>query len=149
MARNEGNEIMRLRERQTERALARVAFTLMEVLVVVAIIVALAGLGGFMLMQQLSTSQAQTARLQAIELTKAVEAYAIAHGGQYPPSLQVLLQQDQNGNGPYIKKASMLMDPWGQQYQYNMQGVQNSQHGNNQPDVYTVSPKTGQMIGNW
>ena len=124
----------------------RAAFTLMEMLVVVAIIVALASIGGFFIMGALSDTQKDTASLQVKgALTAGVQAYAIKHSGRYPENLQQLLLKDEFG-GPYLDNPDVLIDPWKQQYQYDIQGTQNN---GLKPDIWTVDPKTNEKIGNW
>lgn len=130
--------------RETQRV-RRTAFTLMEMLVVVAIIVALAGIGGFFLMQALSDSQKDLAQTQArTTLTQACQAYAIKHNGQFPESLQQLLQKDARG-GPWLEDPDALKDPWGQPWQYDRSGPRNN---NRKPDIWTKGPD-GADIGNW
>jgi type II secretory pathway pseudopilin PulG len=117
----------------------------MEMLVVVAIIVALAGIGGFFLMRALSDSQKDLAQAQArTTLTDACRAYAIKHNGQFPESLQQLLQQDARG-GPYLEDADALKDPWGQNFQYDRSGPKNQ---GKKPDIWTTTPE-GLQVGNW
>ena|SRR5579872_7247520 len=128
---------------QTQRQ-ARRAFTLMEMLVVVAIIVMLAGIGGYYFVQAQEDAKKGAAKAQTKVLTQACDAYRISHG-TYPASLQVLLQRDEEG-GPYLKTPDAIIDPWRQPYQYNAQGPQNN---GNQPDIWCVSPNNGQQIGNW
>jgi type II secretory pathway pseudopilin PulG len=117
----------------------------MEMLVVVAIIVALAGLGGYYVMGAMQSSQVKTAKLKAVNLAKAADNYKLDHNMAPPPSLTVLLQAD-NFGGPYLTDQNALMDPWGQQYQYDPTG---SHHNGMEVDVYTTNPKTGQMVGNF
>jgi general secretion pathway protein G len=130
--------------RREVRRSRRAAFTLMEMLVVVAIIVALAGIGGFFLMKQLSGAQNDVAATQVKgPLTNAVQAYKVKNH-QYPQSLQQLLQPDAKGN-IYIEEADALIDPWQQPYKYDPSGPNN---GGRRPDIWTVSPE-GITIGNW
>jgi general secretion pathway protein G len=123
----------------------RAAFTLMEMLVVVAIIVALAGIGGYFLIGQLTKSQQDAAQLQCKgPLTNAVKTYYTRHH-TWPTSLQQLLQQDQKGP-PILEDQDALIDPWGNQYQYDPSG---QMHQGRCPDIWAIDPKDGTKWGNW
>jgi general secretion pathway protein G len=131
--------------RQSSSRTRRAAFTLMEMLVVVAIIVALAGVGGFFLMRALSDSQKDIAKTQVRVLTDACRAYAIKHANNFPESLDLLLAADQRG-GPWLEDRDALKDPWEKPYQYNKAGPRNQ---GKRPDIWTIDPTTQQEIGNW
>lgn len=141
---------MLLRERLTNRR--RAGFTLMEMLIVVAIIVALAGVGVFALMPMLTGGQKDTALAQIKGLTGACEAYAAKHGGNFPDSLEQLTVKDELGYGPYLKNTDALFDPWStpsvpRKYQYDKNGTKNN---GVTPDIWTVNPKdSNDIIGNW
>ncbi|HZZ82525.1 MAG TPA: type II secretion system protein GspG [Gemmataceae bacterium] len=124
----------------------RSAFTLMEMLVVVAIIVALAGIGGFFLLGALQGGQEDVARTQASgTLTTACTAYRLKHQ-QWPQSLQELTQKDALG-GPYLENQDALIDPWGRPYQYDPSGPMNN---GMKPDIWTTPPNDqNKKIGNW
>ncbi len=128
----------------------RTAFTLMEMLVVVAIIVALASVGVFALMPMLTSGQKDAASAQIKGLTGACEAYA-AKNGEFPPDLDTLTRKDANGNGPYAKPDA-IYDPWStaanqRKYQYAKEGPKNN---GTTPDIWTVNPKdSNDIIGNW
>lgn len=129
--------------RQTSR---RAAFTLMEMLVVVAIIVVLAGLGGYYLLGQLNQSRDSAAKAQMQVLTKAVKTYMIDHNGMPPPSLQQLLVgPDELGKGPYLESADALKTPFGTDYVYDPSGANNRGLC---PDISCQTPQ-GKTIGNW
>jgi general secretion pathway protein G len=122
----------------------RAAFTLMEMLVVVAIIVALAGIGGFFIMGQLRQGQEDAAYAQVSgPLTQACQAYFVKNGA-YPQTLEALLERDQYGV-IYLDKVDALNDPWGKRFQYDASGPKNNTL---KPDIWTVLPD-GKMIGNW
>jgi general secretion pathway protein G len=124
----------------------RSAFTLMEMLVVVAIIVALASIGGFFLIQALKDSTEDVARLQAKNLTNAAKTYWMKHNQNWPPNLELLLQKDNIG-GPYIQNRDDLIDPWGNQYKYDPSGPMNQ---GLQPDIWADVPNSnGKRAGNW
>ena len=128
--------------RREHRAGVRGGFTLMEMLVVVAILVVLAGVGGYEYLKHLDEAKVNAARLQVKTITEAAQAYYVAHG-EYPPSLVTLTERDAEGNKPYMD-ADALKTPWGSAYQYDPSGANN---GGNKPDVWADSPKG--RIGNW
>jgi general secretion pathway protein G len=125
---------LRQRTRQVRRA-----FTLMEILVVVAIIVVLAGIGGFYLMPQLDRAKDDSAKLQAKTIAEAVQTYYLHHNSTYPGDLTVLTQADDENNGQAYMDPEKIKDPWGKQYQLDTSGPE--------PVVFTTNPK-GKRISN-
>ena len=126
------------------KAVRRTAFTLLEVLVVVAIIVMLAGVGGYYVVQQFEGSKVNRAKIDATTLSNLVETYYV-NNGNYPASLQDLAVQQPNGD-PALCGADKLLDPWNQQFQIDTTGTNNN---GLKPDIFTVHPKTQKRIGNW
>jgi general secretion pathway protein G len=135
--------------REQERGLRRLAFTLMEMLIVVAIIVMLAGLGGYYVIGRYEEAKVSTARFKAQQISNAIKTYYIDHD-QYPPDLTVLLQKSELGKGPYLTQQDDILDPWGKAYQYDPSGQQNAGVGAviQTPDVFTTTPD-GRTVGNW
>jgi general secretion pathway protein G len=132
---------MLIRPLSSPRATRRAAFTLLEVLIVVAIIVVLAGSSVLYYMRYLEDSRVNRAKVDVKTIEKAAEAYEIQNGSR-PESLQQLVSPPQGK--PYIEQQ-YIMDPWGKQYSYDAGG----QHNNGaHPDVWTTTPD-GQMVGNW
>lgn len=131
---------------ETNRALMRTAFTLMEILVVVAIIVALAGVGGFYFMNTLKQSQRKTADLQVKRtLTDAVRNYMLDHSGALPPGLEALTVQDPTtGTGPYVS-AQALRDPWNNFYQIDP----STMNADGVFRIYTIAPGDTVPISNF
>jgi general secretion pathway protein G len=126
--------------------LARSGFTLMEVLVVVAIIVVLAGVGTVSYMSIFGESKEKVARHQIAELTTAARTYKL-NNGQFPPSLADLTRPQPNG-GRKLIDTDALTDPWGKPYQYSPQGPRNND--GEKPDIWTISGEgSGKEIGNW
>jgi general secretion pathway protein G len=124
----------------------RQAFTLLEMLIVVAIIVALAGVGGYFLMGTFGQSQEDIARANVKAISNALDTYKLRNG-EYPDSLQQLTVKDNAGN-PRIIEPDMIIDPWRKPYVYEKVGTMNGADG--RPDVYTIPPnKQNTKIGNW
>jgi general secretion pathway protein G len=126
----------------------RGGFTLMEILVVVAIIVVLAGAAVPLYMRFLDQSKVDRARIDCNSLSQMAEAYKLRYG-DFPASLDILAQPQQDGSPPYIPPSG-LVDPWGRRYEYAPQGQHNALL--QKPDIWTQGPKPGDpngMVGNW
>ena len=101
-------------------------FTLLELLVVVAIIGLLVAYVGPRYVSQIGKSEAVAARAQIEALAKALDTYRL-DTGHYPSAAQglVALRERPAGaaswNGPYLKK-DVPADPWGKPYVYRMPG---------------------------
>ena len=99
-------------------------FTLLELLVVVAIIGVLAGYVGPRYFSQIGKSEVNAAKAQIDALEKALDQYRL-DTGSYPAGelgLAALLQRPNNEPkwaGPYLKKA-LPPDPWGRPYVYRL-----------------------------
>jgi len=138
---------MRVR-RVGERAAARAAFTLMEMLVVVAILVVLAGAGGVIYMRALDDAKKDTAKTQCHALAEVAQRYQLKYG-EFPPSLETLTQPTADGGKAYLE-TSALVDPWGRPYQFTAPGPHHAATG--APDVWSQGPNLADpngMIGNW
>jgi len=122
----------------------RSGFTLLEILVVVAIIVMLAGVGGYYVMQRYEEAKISTAKMNVEAISNAVEQYKLRNDGNPPTDLATLTQQGPNGEAPFMP-ADKLKDPWGKQYTYDPAGQHNNGY---RPDVSTTAPN-GTVIGNW
>jgi general secretion pathway protein G len=128
---------------RTARALRRAAFTLMEVLVVVAILVILAGVGSVVLFKYLDESKENIARLGISKIDEAVGMYKVGHNGNYPQSLRDLTVPE--SGHPAALEDKDLIDPWGNEFQYSPQQT-HPQSG--RPRIHTVAPN-GNEIANW
>lgn len=113
-------------------------FTLIELLVVLVILGLLAGLVGPQVMKYLGTANTEVARQQVSSFDSALEMYRL-EVGRYPTSeqgLQALVAQPagvSRWNGPYLKKATIPDDPWGNTYQYRQPG-----EGGRSYDVFSL-----------
>lgn len=101
-------------------------FTLLELLVVVAIIGLLVGYVGPRYFGQIGKSEVNAAKAQIDALEKALDQYRL-DTGRYPgsePGLNALVNKPDNEpkwSGPYLRKAVPL-DPWGRPYLYKAPG---------------------------
>jgi general secretion pathway protein G len=101
-------------------------FTLLELLVVVAIIGLLVGIVAPRYFGQLGKSEVNVARAQIDALDKALDQYRLDLG-RYPSTedgLNALVERPQNEpkwKGPYLRKA-VPADPWGHPFAYRAPG---------------------------
>jgi general secretion pathway protein G len=98
-------------------------FTLVELLVVLAILGLLIGLVGPRFLGQLGSAKSKTASVQISDLVKGLELYKL-DTGRFPTTeegLDALMKQPGNTtgwNGPYLKGSVVPPDPWGRPYKY-------------------------------
>lgn len=131
--------------RMAARKTVRAGFTLMELLVVVALLVVLAGTGGVIYMNYLEGAKEDVAKSQVQVLTEAAQMYQIKTGS-YPPDLNTLTQPTADGKAASLE-VSALIDPWQRPYQYQYPGQHHP--GQNKPDVWSTGHDGNQQIGNW
>jgi general secretion pathway protein G len=116
----------------------RAGFTLLEVLVVVAILVILSTVAVVATARYLEDARKNRAQLQCRSLASTIEAYYLnpQSGNKYPESLEQLLQPPFGGTSLLKNGQEDLTDPWGKRYQVQMiQG----QDGADMPLVFTTA----------
>ncbi len=117
----------------------RSGFTLLEILVVVGIIVALAGLGIVYLLPQSEKAEEDAARVKIKKIEEACEMYR-QHYKEWPQTLDALFVKGELG-GPYLKdKQQALIDPWNKPIGYNPNG-QDPETGVDRPRIFIQHPK--------
>lgn len=112
-------------------------FTLLELLVVLAILGLLAAIAAPRVIAYLGSARSDTAEIQINSIATALDLYRLENG-RYPAQgdgLKALVENTPGSatwNGPYLKGKDGIVDPWGQPYQYRIPG----QHG--EYDLFTL-----------
>jgi general secretion pathway protein G len=134
--------IVTTRIRPTHR---RPGLTLMEVMVVAAILVILAGVGAISVLGYLSDAKEKAAKVGVQTLEQAVSAYYLDYQ-QYPNELADLTVTLPDGKAAKLPQTA-LTDPWGQPYQYE---PTNLNQNTKTPHIYSNGePGSGRPISNW
>jgi len=113
--------------RRRARLARRGGFTLVEMLVVLAILGLVVGLVGPRVLSYLSDSKVKTAQIQMENIASALDLYYL-DAGRYPTTeegLAALVRHPANAsswNGPYLKTSNVPKDPWGHDYLYRAPG---------------------------
>jgi general secretion pathway protein G len=115
-------------------------FTLVELLVVLAILGLLVGLAVPQLFKYFSRAKTDAANVQIESIASGLDLFLL-DVGRYPTDqegLRALVEQPGNltrWNGPYLSRPSILTDPWGQAYVYHVPGRNHTAY-----DLYTRGP---------
>ncbi|WP_082407316.1 type II secretion system major pseudopilin GspG [Mesorhizobium sp. 1M-11] len=110
-------------KRSPDRSGSEAGFTLVELLVVLAIIALIATLAAPQVLKYLGSSRTSASKAQINNLESALELYYLDNG-RYPsdeeglPALVSAPQGAAHWNGPYLKGNAGLQDPWGRAYIY-------------------------------
>jgi general secretion pathway protein G len=128
-------------------------YTLMELLVVLAILGLLAAIATPMVLHYLDSAKVHTAKTEVANISAGLDLFKF-DVGRYPTTqegLGALLQAPpgiDNWSGPYVKKMNGFSDPWGRPYVYHAPG----EHGDF--DLYSYGAKGSPSgdkpaIANW
>jgi general secretion pathway protein G len=109
----------------------RAAFTLIEVLVVLVIVMGLASIVTVNVVRHQAESRVKTAQLQINQLVQALQSYHLDHG-RYPSQAQGLEALVARPTSPpvpatypesgYLARTRLPLDPWGNPYVYLVPG---------------------------
>ena len=148
---------MKFKRRQNNRN--RSGFTLMELLLVMAILVIMASMVGVAFLNANQNAQEDAVRLQIKTYKDACKQFKL-HVGYFPKQLPDLVQKPANDKmnrwrGPYLETDNLngFLDPWGNQYNYQAndatQQVQITSSGaDGSPGTQDDIPTQQEMTGN-
>ncbi len=130
-------------------------FTLLELLVVLAILGLLAAIVGPQVLRYLGSSKSQTASIQIKNIASSVQLFRL-DAGRFPTNqegLKALVESPASvplWNGPYLPDATAIIDPWGKPYMMVVPGKRG------EIDIFTYGSDgapggSGEAkdIGNW
>jgi general secretion pathway protein G len=102
-------------------------FTLLELLIVIALLGLLSVVGTVQLLEYLGRARSDTTRLQIDQLTMALDLYRV-DVGRLPTTeegLRSLLEppaEAKGWRGPYLRKSEAIVDPWGRPFVFRRPG---------------------------
>jgi general secretion pathway protein G len=119
----------------------RSAFTLMEVLLVLAILGVIAAMVVPQLMGTQEEAMKDAAAIKIKEIEDAVKRYSVDHKATYPKTLRELTHpeplEDETTPKPYMDK---IKDPWGNDYIYRSPNDQQFLTDGYRPEIYSFGP---------
>jgi general secretion pathway protein G len=137
----------------------RNAFTLVEIMIVLAILVLLVAMVGPRLLKTQEKADAKITQTQIDNLEQALDFYKVDNR-TYPTTeegLTALMQKPADENraknwaGPYLEEDALPVDPWGNQYRYEYPGTRGSSP--DQPAIWSLGPdgkdNTSDDVVNW
>ncbi len=117
------NKIQRILLLEPASENRKAGFTLVEILLVVAILGILSGVAVISLKGRTKSASISATRTSIKAIQTAIDTYEVDNGA-YPASLQGLLTKtsENNWNGPYLKDGRTPKDAWGTEFGYSLKG---------------------------
>ena len=131
----------------------RGGFTLIEIMLVVVIIAILAAMVVPRLTGRTEEARRKRTEVDIANLESAIDLYEL-DTGKFPSSLADLFKApsdlpEGSWHGPYLKKRTQPVDPWGREYVYRQPG----EHNREDYDLFSTGPDgvegTADDITNW
>lgn len=113
--------------RPAKRRHPRAGLSLLEVMIVLAIIALVAGLAAPRLISTFGRAKSQAAQIQLANIRSALQLFYV-DVGRYPTEsenldvLVVIPSDGTNWHGPYLENADGILDPWGRRFIYRFPG---------------------------
>ena len=131
---------------------AACGFSLIELLVVIAILSVIAAIVAPNLLGKADDANVHATKIQLEQITAAIDLYRL-ETGRYPRRLEELVTNPGDvprWKGPYLRKRSLMQDPWHNEMQFQQPG----QHGAYDLYSYGADGRPGGTgndaeIGNW
>jgi general secretion pathway protein G len=135
------------------RATSRAGFTLMEMMLVLAIIAVIVGIAVNGIMGASDTADVMKAKTTCMSLDSKLVGFKTL-AGRFPnqgEGLEALAKKPSSLNKPWVQGTTMenLTDPWGETYQYRNPGKRSGKSY----DIFSKGPDkqegTSDDVGNW
>jgi general secretion pathway protein G len=107
---------------------AQAGYSLLELLVVLAILALIIGIAAPRVMGYFEASKGKAAKIQIQNIVTTLDLYKMDNN-TYPSEtqgLKALVEKPEgatNWNGPYLTRADGIIDPWSRPYLYKVPGV--------------------------
>lgn len=136
--------------RQRRSEIKRHGFTLLEVLIVLAIIGVIAAMAVPRLLGQQQSANIKVTKTAITNLEQSAKLYAVDNLGEPPESIEVMLQKREDGTAPILDK--MPIDAWNEPLNYEYPNTRAETDG---PAIWSNGKNrkndngSGDDINNW